>query len=197
MKIEFVPSPGQRVRVRRWSVPCPELTSGPQRKLAVELTGTVERVDDGTHSRPMHSPIVHMDPATLDVSFDAHGEPDTADHLMICLGDQFCGQEPDHGYSWTLQTEVELALAVLGSTARRGDKVVARLSYAGKVITVRSPDNRAVGRLIPVGYLQGSLENPDSYDAWTAKHPTVSTPSDTRLACSLSLARAVEFLLDH
>lgn len=95
------------------------------------------------------------------------------------------------------KTEVELALTVLGSTARRGDKVVARLSYAGKVVTVRSPDNRALGRLIPVGYLQGFLEAQDSFDLWTAKHPTVSTPSDTRLACGLNLARGVEFLLDR
>lgn len=192
----FVPAPGQRVRVRRWSVPCPELPGGPQRELAVEVTGVVASVDDGRSARPMHPPVIYLDIATMDVSVDTlGGEP--ADNWMICLGYVFCGQEPDHGYSWTLQTEVELALAVLGSTARRGDEVVARLSYAGKVITVRSPDNRAIGRLIPVGYLQGSLENPDSYDAWTAKHPTVSTPSDTRMACGLSLARGVEFLLDR
>jgi hypothetical protein len=196
MKTMFVPETGQRVRVRRWEVPCPEIPAGPQRKLVVELTGIVASVDDGTRSRPMHEPVIHFDPASLDVSVDTF-EMDPGDHAMIALGHQFCGQEPDHGYSWTLQTEIEPALVVFRAIARRGSEVVARLSYAGKVITVRSLDDRTLGRLIPVGYLQGSLENLDSYDAWTARHPTVTTPSDTRLARGMPVVKAVEFLLDR
>lgn len=106
VKTMFVPETGQRVRVQRWDVPCPEFPGGPQRKLVIDLTGVVERVDDGTRSRPMHPPVIYLDLATLTVSVDTFGMP-AADHAMICLGSQFCGQEPGHGYSWTLQTEVE------------------------------------------------------------------------------------------
>lgn len=86
-------------------------------------------------------------------------------------------------------------LTVLGATARRDGQVVARLRYAGKVITVRA-GNQAIGRLIPVGYLRGSLDDTGNYDVWTAKHPAVHTPSDETLAYGLGLAEAVEFLLD-
>lgn len=106
MRAVFVPETGQRVRVRRWEVPCPELEGGPQRKLAVELTASVQRVDDGRSARPMHEPVIYLDIATMDVTFDALGD-EPGDNWMICLGDVFLGQEPDHGYSWTFQTEVE------------------------------------------------------------------------------------------
>lgn len=87
-------------------------------------------------------------------------------------------------------------LTVLGATARHGREIVARMRYSGKVITILTPNGHALGRLIPVGYLKGSLDNPDSFDVWTARHPAVHTPSDTTLAYGLPKAEAIQFLLD-
>jgi hypothetical protein len=86
-------------------------------------------------------------------------------------------------------------LTIHGASARRGREIVARFRFAGKVITVADTSNHALGRLIPVGYLQGSLDDPDSFDVWTAKHPVVHTPSDTELAYGMTMTEAVGFLL--
>ncbi len=74
--------------------------------------------------------------------------------------------------------------------------MVARLRYAGKVITVAGADGRILGRLIPGGYIKGSPDS-ENFDVWTAKHPMVPTPSDTLLAEDLTMADAVAFLLDN
>ena len=87
-------------------------------------------------------------------------------------------------------------LTIHGASARRGSEIVARLRYSGKVITIVRPDGHALGRLIPVGYLRGSLADPDHFDAWTARHPAVHTPSDTELAYGMTIAEGVAFLLD-
>ena len=74
-------------------------------------------------------------------------------------------------------------LVVHGSTARRGGRVVARLRWSGKVITV-IPEGagKPAGRLVPEGYLGGRPDDGTGRnDAWTAKHPTVHTPSDREL----------------
>ena len=89
------------------------------------------------------------------------------------------------------------ALTVLGATARRGREVVARMRYSGKVITILTPGGHALGRLIPVGYLKGSLDNPDSFDVWTARHPSVPTPSDRELAYGMTVPDGVRFLLGY
>ena len=90
------------------------------------------------------------------------------------------------------------ALEVRGATARRGGQVVARLRWSGKVITVTpSGAGKPAGRLVPEGYLSGRPDDGSGrYDAWTAKHPTVHTPSDRELKTGLSLAEAVALLLD-
>lgn len=91
-----------------------------------------------------------------------------------------------------------VALVVRGATARRGGKVVARLRWSGKVISV-IPEGagKPAGRLVPEGYLSGRPDDGSGrYDAWTAKHPMVHTPSDRELKTGLSLAEAVALLLD-
>ncbi len=116
-KTIYVPKPGDHVRVRRTEVPCPEVPAGPQRRVIADLTGVVLRLD---LSRPGSS-MLYLDPDTLDVSVDAFGM-DAGDHAMICLGYQFCGQEPGHGYSWTLQTEVEQVVELRVSWALAPDQ---------------------------------------------------------------------------
>jgi hypothetical protein len=82
----YTPEPGDRVLVRRWSVPCPELRDGPHRELLTEVAGTVESV------RPVNSSGVLL---TLEGLEDA-----------IFTGYQHSGQDPEHGCSWSLQTDV-------------------------------------------------------------------------------------------
>jgi hypothetical protein len=88
-------------------------------------------------------------------------------------------------------------LVITGSSARRGGQVVARLRWAGKVITViPAGTGKPAGRLVPQGYLSGRPDDGSGrYDAWTAKHPMVHTPSDRELRAGLPLAEAVASLL--
>lgn len=80
-------------------------------------------------------------------------------------------------------------LTVLGCTARRGADVVATLSYGeSSMITVSGPDGSVRGRLFRT--VTGH------WDAWTALHPAVPTPSDARLAQALPLPDAIELVLD-
>jgi hypothetical protein len=86
-------------------------------------------------------------------------------------------------------------LEVTRASVRRGGLIVARLTYSGRMITVRVR-GKAVGRLLPAGYLRGEPDDGSGlYDVWTAKHPAVPTPSDRELACGLTVPAAVGFLL--
>jgi hypothetical protein len=83
----YVPAPGDLVRVQRFEVPTPELPGLPERRLLVEYAGTVDRV------RPVADGVI-MHLAGLE---DA-----------IFTGTQHSGQDPEHGCSWSLRTEVVL-----------------------------------------------------------------------------------------
>lgn len=88
-------------------------------------------------------------------------------------------------------------LVVTRAVARRGSRTIARLRYAGKAITVVQPGGKAIGRLLPAGYLRGEVSaDTEHFDVYTAKHPAVHTPSDTALACGLTVPGAIEFLLN-
>lgn len=98
----YDPQPGDRVRVRRYEVPCPELPDGPKRHLVIELTGSVLRVDGSADNG-----VLCLDPHGIAVQVDRIMEdPTVTDHAMVGLGYVFLGQDPNHGVTWTLETEV-------------------------------------------------------------------------------------------
>lgn len=89
------------------------------------------------------------------------------------------------------------ALVVTRATVQRGGRIVAHLRYSGRVVTVVRHRGATVGRLIPEGYLQGRTGSL-CYEAWTAKHPMVPTPSDERLGDRIFTFEAgVRFLLER
>jgi hypothetical protein len=102
----YVPEPGHQVRVQRWEVPCPELPGFTERRLVFEATGTVARIEgEGANA------LVHLE--GVNVRADKFGNPGPREACQLGLGYVFLGQDPDHGCSWTLQTEV----VQLGSVA--------------------------------------------------------------------------------
>lgn len=87
-------------------------------------------------------------------------------------------------------------LRVTAAHAELDGRRVATLWHSGKVITVRLPSGKAAGRLMPRGYAQGAPDDGSGLvDAWTALHPDVPTPSDTRLGSGLTPVQAVALLL--
>lgn len=84
-------------------------------------------------------------------------------------------------------------LTALGRTVRRGDQVVAQMSFAGSaVITVTTPDGTPLGRLYRVARSTGR------YWVFTALHPYAPTPTDTQLAeLPMRLEEAVALLLER
>lgn len=75
---------------------------------------------------------------------------------------------------------------------------VAALRHAGRVITVRLPDGRAIGRLMPRGYDQGAPDDGSGLvDAWTALHPSAPAPGDAPLGRGLTPAEGVALLLSR
>jgi hypothetical protein len=102
----YTPEPGHRVRVRRYEVPCPELPGHAERKLLLELDGTVASVQ----------------PKAGGVLFRLKGMED-----LIYTGYQFSGQDSGHGCSWSLVTEVIRAGDVAAhDQAERAARVAAR-----------------------------------------------------------------------
>jgi hypothetical protein len=102
MNDSYRPEPGHLVRVRRYEVPCPELPGAPHRKLVIETTGRVLRIEGSPDNG-----VMHLDPATVAVQVDEIcPEGPVSDHARVGLGYVFLGQEPGHGVSWTLETEV-------------------------------------------------------------------------------------------
>lgn len=84
----YTPKAGDQVRVQRWEVPTPELPGTAEPRLLIEMDGTVESV------RELHGG--HL----IKLAGD--------DADPIFTGYQHTGQDPDHGSSWSLQTEVVL-----------------------------------------------------------------------------------------
>jgi hypothetical protein len=82
----YVPEIGHLVRVQRWEVPCPEIPGTAERKLLIEMEGTVASVRE------------------LAGGYLIKLAGDDADPIFT--GYQFSGQDPDHGCSWSLRTEV-------------------------------------------------------------------------------------------
>jgi hypothetical protein len=82
----YTPEPGHQVVVRRYEVPCPELPGYAERKLTLELEGTIATVRglSGGH-------LITLEGAGCDPIF---------------TGYQFSGQDPEHGCSWSLRTVV-------------------------------------------------------------------------------------------
>jgi hypothetical protein len=72
--------------VQRWEVPCPEIPGTAERKLLIEMDGTVESVREVAGGYLVKLAGDDADP--------------------IFTGYQFSGQDPDHGCSWSLRTEV-------------------------------------------------------------------------------------------
>lgn len=92
---------------------------------------------------------------------------------------------------------VAQGLVVTQASVRAGDRIVAHLRYSGRVVTVVRHRGATVGRLMPEGYLQGRTGSL-CYEAWTAKHPMVPTPSDERLSDRIFTFEAgVRFLLER
>lgn len=71
-----------------------------------------------------------------------------------------------------------------------------RRSGAGIVVTEATVMPRRLGRIWPAGYLAGQRDSGDLFDAWTAKHPMVHTPSDEIIAAGRSLADCIAVILE-
>jgi hypothetical protein len=82
----YVPEPGHLVRVQRWEVPCPEIPGTAERKLLIEMDGTVESVQPKADGYLIKLAGDDADP--------------------IFTGYQFTGMEGNTGPSWSLVTEV-------------------------------------------------------------------------------------------
>lgn len=82
----YVPEIGHLVRVQRWEVPCPEIPGTAERRLLIEMDGTV---------------------ATVRELADGHLITLEGDDEAIFTGYQFSGTESNAGPSWSLRTEVK------------------------------------------------------------------------------------------
>lgn len=85
-------------------------------------------------------------------------------------------------------------MTIHGHTVRIDGRTVATLSYSGRVVAVYLPIPEApvVGRLV-----RQATSPAAPYDAWTALHPSVQTPSDRLLARDVSMDEAVQAVLDQ
>jgi hypothetical protein len=97
----------------------------------------------------------------------------------------------------TQATDLLSRLKVTEAHATVDGRRVASLRHVGRVVTViRRPDGKSIGRLMPHGYDQGAPDDGSGLmDAWTAKHPSVHTPSDIPLGRGLTLTDGVALLL--
>lgn len=105
----YTPEVGHRVRVQRWEVPCPEIPGTWDRRLLIEMDGTV---------------------ATVRELADGHLITLEGDDEAIFTGYQFSGTESNAGPSWSLRTEVKRRIgdepAELDALTerRKGDRAV-------------------------------------------------------------------------
>lgn len=78
-----------------------------------------------------------------------------------------------------------------------GRRPVAWLLWSGRCLKVEDTRGRALGRLLPAGYLEGRPDDGSGlYDVWTAKHPLVHTPSDQVVARDRTVEEAVALLVE-
>jgi hypothetical protein len=91
---------------------------------------------------------------------------------------------------------ITLALKITQASVHQDGRRVANINWSGRAATVVAAAARpkALGRVLPAGYAQGVVPG-DRYDAWTAKHPQVHTPSDTVIASDLSWNEAVAHII--
>jgi hypothetical protein len=82
----YTPEPGHLVRVQRWEVPCPELPGTAERRLLIEMDGTVESVREAPGGYLVKLAGDDADP--------------------IFTGYQFLGTDSFQGPSWSLVTVV-------------------------------------------------------------------------------------------
>lgn len=87
-------------------------------------------------------------------------------------------------------------LVLTQSAVLRDGRQAGRLLWSGRCLKVENLRGRGLGRLLPAGYTQGRPDDGSGlYDAWTAKHPHVHTPSDTIIGDGLTLAEGVALIL--
>jgi hypothetical protein len=88
------------------------------------------------------------------------------------------------------------SLVLRGPVVLRDRRPVGRLLWSGRCLKVENLRGRGLGRLLPAGYTQGRPDDGSGlYDAWTAKHPHVHTPSDTIIGDGLTLTEGVALIL--
>jgi len=94
-----------------------------------------------------------------------------------------------------------MSLTITGGSVRDGGLLRARLTYSGrlnKVVLLTAPDGRRLGRITPAGFFTGEWD-PGSpgclYEPWTAKHPTIHTPSDTPTGQPMPWEQCVAFIV--
>jgi hypothetical protein len=87
-------------------------------------------------------------------------------------------------------------LTITGSSVSLDGRPVARLLWSGRCLKVENTRGRGLGRLLPAGYTEGRPDDGSRlYDAWTAKHPHVHTPSDTIIASDLTLPEGIAIIV--
>jgi len=87
-------------------------------------------------------------------------------------------------------------LVITGTAVQWDGHPVARLLWSGRCLKVENLRGRGLGRLIPAGYTEGRPDDGSGlYDAWTAKHPHVHTPSDTVIARDKRLAEGIALII--
>lgn len=86
-----------------------------------------------------------------------------------------------------------MTLDIRGHTVRRDGETVATLTYTGSYTSVRV-DGKVVGRIVELS--MGPASGP-RFDAYTARHPVVPTPTDTRLATEVLDVDAIQAVLDN
>jgi len=112
----YIPEPGHLVRIQRWEVPCPEIPGTCERRLLIEIDGTVETVRELAGGRMIH----------------LAGDTDS-----YFTGYQFTGTDSNQGPSWSLVTTVTRRVWVSVTSHR------ARAKLAGLLGDALGPEYRA------------------------------------------------------
>jgi hypothetical protein len=137
MTESYTPRPGDQVRVRRYQVPTPELPGTAERKMVLEVTGTVATVREVTGG----------------ALFRLEGDPE----WPMFTGYQFSGQDPEHGCSWSLQTEVVPLAGVAAHDQAEHDARVAD-AEAGKARALALWERAREAEVVARQQLKGARE---------------------------------------
>jgi hypothetical protein len=155
--LAYVPEVGHRVRVQRWEVPCPDIPGTAERRLLIEMDGTVESVRE------------------LAGGYLIKLAGDDADPIFT--GYQFSGQDPDHGCSWSLRTEVIKAEDVAAHDQAVLDAGVALAEHekaAALATWERARDAEAIARQ----RLKGAQERLEAATGRAGVHRRQAGPAD-------------------